>query len=83
MEHEWVEVGAWVYKYFDEISGVSFLPMDGGTYRQAPYETIDQATYDQALSLMPKNIDWDSLKEVEDNVEGSQMLACSAGSCEI
>jgi hypothetical protein len=57
--------------------------MDGGTYRQAPYETIDQATYDQALSLMPKNIDWDSLVEVEDNVEGSQMLACSAGSCEI
>ena len=53
MEHEWPEVGAWVYKYFDEISGVSFLPMDGGTYRQHPYETIDQATYDQALSLMP------------------------------
>lgn len=83
MEHEWPEVGAWVYKYFDEISGVSFLPMDGGTYRQAPYETIDQATYDQALSLMPKDIDWDSLIEVDDNVEGAQMLACSAGSCEL
>lgn len=82
-EHEWVEVGAWVYKYFDEISGVSFLPMDGGTYRQAPYETIDQATYEQALSLMPKNIDWDSLTEIDDNVEGAQMLACSAGSCEL
>lgn len=83
MEHEWPEVGAWVYKYFDEISGVSFLPMDGGTYRQAPYETIDQVTYDQALSLMPTNIDWDSLTEIDDNVEGAQMLACSAGSCEL
>jgi ribonucleoside-triphosphate reductase (thioredoxin) len=83
LEHEWVEVGAWVYKYFDEISGVSFLPMDGGTYRQAPYETIDQATYEKAAELMPKNIDWDSLIEVEDNVEGAQTLACSAGSCEL
>lgn len=82
-EDEWVEVGAWVYKYFDEISGVSFLPFDGGTYRQAPYETIDKETYDQALSLMPKNIDWDSLVEMDDNVEGVQTLACSAGSCEL
>lgn len=82
-EHEWPEVGAWVYKYFDEISGVSFLPMDGGTYKQAPYETIDKETYEKALALMPKNIDWNSLIEVDDNVEGVQTLACSAGVCEI
>jgi ribonucleoside-diphosphate reductase alpha chain len=82
-EHEWPEVGAWVYKHFDEISGVSFLPMDGGTYRQAPYETIDKATYENGLALMPNEVNWDSLVEIEDNVEGAQMLACSAGSCEI
>lgn len=83
MEEEWPEVGAWVYKYFDEISGVSFLPMDGGTYQQAPYETIDEQTYLKALELMPKDIDWNSLIEGEDNVEGAQMLACSAGVCEL
>lgn len=83
LEHEWPEVGAWVYKHFDEISGVSFLPMDGGTYKQAPYETITQETYEQALALMPKDIDWNSLIEKEDNVEGAQMLACSAGVCEL
>jgi ribonucleoside-triphosphate reductase len=83
MEHEWPEVGAWVYKYFDEISGVSFLPMDGGTYRQAPYETCSKEQYEQLLSLMPTNIDWDSLVETDDNVEGVQTLACVAGSCEI
>lgn len=82
-EHEWPMVGAWVYEHFDEISGVSFLPYDGGSYRQAPYETIDQFTYENALAEMPKDIQWDGLIEVEDNVEGVQTLACTGGSCEI
>jgi ribonucleoside-diphosphate reductase alpha chain len=82
-EHEWVEVGAWVYKYFDEISGVSFLPMDGGTYRQAPYETCNKEQYEELMSKIPKEISWDSLMEVDDNVEGAQTLACSAGVCEL
>jgi ribonucleoside-triphosphate reductase (thioredoxin) len=83
MEHEWPEVGAWVWRHFDEISGVSFLPYDGGSYRQAPYETVSKETYEESLAVMPKEIDWDSFKEVEDNVEGVQTLACTAGSCEI
>ena len=37
-EHEWMEVGAFVYKHFDELCGVSFLPYDTGTYKQAPYQ---------------------------------------------
>ena len=52
-EHEWPEVGAWVWKHFDEITGVSFLPHDGGTYRQAPYETIDESVYNDLASKMP------------------------------
>lgn len=83
MEHEWPEVGAWVWNHFDEISGVSFLPYDGGSYRQAPYETVTKDVYEEAASLMPKSIDWDSFVEVEDNVEGVQTLACTGGSCEI
>lgn len=83
MEHEWPEVGAWVWKHFNEISGVSFLPYDGGSYRQAPYETCDQETYEKALAAMPKEIPWEVLYEADDNVEGAQTLACSAGSCEI
>ena len=82
-EHEWPSVGSWVWKYFDEISGVSFLPHDGGTYKQAPYEECTEQQYNDLLSKMPINIDWDSLKEVDDNVEGAQMLACSGGVCEI
>ena len=82
-EHEWPKVGAWVWDNFDEITGVSFLPMDGGTYRQAPYETINAETYEKLASEMPKGIDWDKFIENTDNVEGAQTLACTAGGCEI
>jgi len=57
--------------------------MDGGTYRQAPYESINEAEYDRLVSEMPKEIDWENMTEKTDNVEGAQMLACVAGVCEI
>ena len=76
-------VGAWVWKHFDEISGVSFLPWDGGTYRQAPYEDISKEVYEEMLKAMPTSVDWNSFKEVTDNVEGVQTLSCTAGQCEI
>jgi ribonucleoside-diphosphate reductase alpha chain len=82
-ENEWPKVGAWTWENFDEITGVSYLPMDGGTYRQAPYESINEAEYDRLVSEMPKEIDWENMTEKTDNVEGAQMLACVAGVCEI
>jgi hypothetical protein len=57
--------------------------MDGGTYRQAPYESIDESTYNLLLSGMPTTINWDNMREVTDNVEGAQTLSCTAGGCEI
>jgi ribonucleoside-diphosphate reductase alpha chain len=82
-EHEWPEVGSWVWQYFDEVSGVSFLPYDGGTYRQAPYEECSKEQYEELLLKMPPDIDWSLLSEDDDNVEGTQTLACSGGHCEI
>jgi len=82
-ENEWPEVGAWVWNNFDEITGVSFLPMDGGTYRQAPYESMNEFEYHDMVSKMPLGIDWEKFIERTDNVEGSQTLACTAGGCEI
>jgi len=82
-EKEWPSVGAWCWNNFDELSGVSFLPYDGGTYRQAPYETITEKEYNDMLPAIPKTVDWDSLIEVEDNVEGTQALACVAGGCDV
>ena len=81
-ETDWPEVGAWTWKNFDEISGVSYLPYDGGTYRQAPYEECTEEEYNELKAKIPK-INWEDLKENTDNVEGAQMLACSAGVCEI
>ena len=82
---EWFEVGAFVYKYFDEMSGVSFLPFNEHTYQQAPYQDCDKETYDALLETMPAAIDWSKLSEYEqeDNTAGSQTLACSGDSCEI
>ena len=82
---EWFEVGAFVYKNFDEMSGVSFLPYSEHTYQQAPYEEIGKSDYKKLLSNMPDSIDWTKLKEyeAEDNTSGSQTLACTGGSCEI
>jgi ribonucleoside-diphosphate reductase alpha chain len=83
-ENEWPEVGAWVWNNFDEITGVSFLPMDGGTYRQAPYESMNEFEYHDMVSKMPLGIDWDKFIERTDNVEGAQTLSCTAaGGCEI
>jgi len=81
-EHEWLEVGAWVYEHFNECTGISFLPDDGGTYRQAPYEDCTEETYNEMLTFNP-SIDWSLFTEDRDNVEGAQTLACTAGGCAI
>ena len=84
-DSEWVDVGAFVYKHFDEMSGVSFLPHSDHTYQQAPYQDCGKSEYEQLLSLMPKAIDWSLLAdyEQEDNTSGSQTMACTGDSCEI
>lgn len=84
-DQEWMEVGAWVYKHFDEVSGVSFLPHSDHTYRQAPYQEISEREYLDALALMPERIDWSKLSEyeTEDTSKGTSTFACSGGVCEI
>ena len=82
-DNEWMDVGAWVWKYFDEISGISFLPHSDHSYVQAPYQECTKEEYQELLKKTPKDVDWLSFKEEEDNTEGAQTLACSSGSCEI
>jgi len=85
-ENEWVEVGAWCWKNFDHLSGVSFLPYSDHTYKQAPYQEISKEEYVRVKKTMPKKtIDWSQLKdfEEEDNTTGSQELACTGGVCEL
>ena len=85
-EHEWMEVGAWVYKNFDVSSGVSFLPFSDHTYQQAPYQDIEPDDYyDWQKSYEHVVLDWNKLTdfEKEDNTSGSRELACTAGVCEV
>ena len=84
-EDEWMEVGSWVYKNFDQMSGVSFLPFSEHTYRQAPYQDCDREQYEKLLKVMPKDVDWSQLSKYEtvDTTVASQELACTSGSCEI
>jgi len=85
-EHEWMEVGAWVYENFDVASGVSFLPHSDHTYQQAPYQDIDSEEYEKwQVAHKDIKIDWEKLTdfEKEDNTSGSRELACTAGVCEV
>tara|TARA_B100001057_G_scaffold471167_1_gene533218 strand:- start:1049 stop:1516 length:468 start_codon:yes stop_codon:yes gene_type:complete len=82
---EWMEVGAFVYKHFDEMSGVSFLPHSDHTYQQAPYQDCTKDDYKKLLAIMPKSIDWSKLSEYEqeDNTVGMQTMACTGDVCEV
>ena len=84
-EHEWMEVGAWVYNHFDEVSGISFLPFSEHTYKQAPYQDCTVEEYGEMMERMPKSIDWTWLQdyEKEDTTSGGRELACTADACEV
>jgi ribonucleoside-triphosphate reductase (thioredoxin) len=84
-DNEWMEVGAWVYKNFDEVSGVSFLPHSDHSYQQAPYQEVGKHDYETLLSVMPERIDWARLSEyeTEDTSKGTSTFACAGGSCEM
>lgn len=84
-EDEWMDVQAWVWKNWDILSGVSFLPHAEHTYKQAPYQEITEAEYHEWVQKSPAQINWAGLGdyEAEDNTVGSQELACVAGFCEI
>lgn len=84
-EHEWMDVGAWVYKNFDDITGISFLPYDQGTYKQAPFQACTKEEYEAAMEKMPTAIDWSQLSkyELEDETTGARELACVAGLCNL
>ena len=80
-----MEAGAWVWKHFDEMSGVSFLPHSSHTYQQAPYQEIGEEEYEEWLLRMPEGVDWSGvgMYEDRDNTISSQTMACSGDSCEV
>ena len=85
-DDEWMGVGAWVYKHFDEVSGISFLPRSDHSYVQAPYQDMTPEDMAQFESVYPNvDVDWTNLAnfEFDDNTTGTQTLACTGNVCEI
>lgn len=83
-EHEWLDVGAWVYRNLDDVGGVSFLPHSDHVYQQAPYQDLTKEQYEELAKIFP-SIDWnmfDGYEKSEDTTNGSQELSCTAGACE-
>jgi len=83
-DDEWMEVGAFVFKHFDEMSGVSFLPHSEHTYQQAPYQECTEDVYNDFSSKFG-HIDWTRFQdyEKEDTTNSSQTFACSGDTCEL
>jgi len=84
-ESEWMDVGAWVYEHFDEISGISFLPYSDHSYRQAPYQECTKEEWESLSNILPKQINWTGELvsfEQEDQTVGNQTLACSGDKCD-
>lgn len=81
-DHEWDDVGEWMWKNRNNFNGISVLPYDGGTYQQAPFEDITEEQY-KVLSSALSNIDLRNVVEEEDNTDLSGEIACGGGGCEV
>jgi len=83
-DDSWFDLCSWVHKNWDSMIGMSFLPHDGGTYQQAPYQAITQEEYEAAKAGFT-SVDWTKLPDYEkgDTTNGARELACTGGQCEI
>jgi ribonucleoside-diphosphate reductase alpha chain len=81
-DNEFMDVGAWIYNNFSDVSGVSLLPHSDHVYKQAPYQEVTEEVYNEAVRTFPE-VDWSNFKEEEDTTTGTQELSCTAGVCEV
>ena len=84
-EHEWLDAGSWVYKNFDIVSGIAFLPHSGHNFVQAPYEECTEEQYLELKAKMPTEVDWARLEdyEKEDTTQQAKEFACTGNKCEL
>ena len=79
---EWGQVGDWLFDNKEYFTALSFLPEDLGTYVQAPFETITQQEFDEAVKSL-HSIDLSKVVEIDDNTALMDQAACAGGACEI
>ena len=81
-EEEWEEVGKWMWQNREYYNGIAVLPYFGGSYKQAPFEDIDEETF-EGMFIKLKEVDLSNVVEVIDNTNLTGELACAGASCEI
>jgi len=81
---EWVQVAEWLYKNWDMIGGLSFLPREKHVYQLAPYEEIDEKRYKEMIKKF-EHIDYSKIitYERQDETDVKKELACVGGMCEV
>lgn len=83
-EGEWDEVGEWMWKNKHIYNGLSVLPFDGGSYKDAPFQEVDEETYNRKLEYIKNNkIDLTGIVEEEDYTDQKGEIACGPGGCEV
>ena len=81
-DDEWDEVGKWMWENREYYNGMSVLPYFGGSYKQAPFEDIDEKTF-EGMFIGLKEVDLSGVVEMIDNTNLTGELACAGGACEI
>jgi ribonucleoside-diphosphate reductase alpha chain len=79
---EWAEVGDWMWNNRSSYNGLSVLPMDGGTYKQTPFEDCTQETYETMIKSL-HSVDLSKVVELQDNTNLNDQAACAGGACEV
>ena len=79
---EWGAVGEWMWLNRKVYNGLSVLPHNGGTYKQAPFQDCTEEEYNALIPSL-KNVDLSLVNEEEDNTDLQGELACAGGACEI
>jgi ribonucleoside-diphosphate reductase alpha chain len=81
-QDEWPAVGEWLYENKEYFTALSFLPEDLGTYKQAPFETITEEQFNEAVKSL-NQVDLSKVIEMSDNTALQDSVACGGGACEI
>lgn len=81
-DHEWEQVGKWMWENRTVYNGISVLPYDGGSYIQAPFEDCTKEEYEERLKHLTA-VDLTKVIEDDDNTDLSGELACAGAACEI
>lgn len=76
-------VKEWMWNNREVYSGISLLPYDGGSYTQAPFTTITEEQYNEAMLSIPESLQLDKVKYNGEADQRNGESSCSAGGCEV